>query len=171
MDFPTIAITFIVFAVLYQGAGYFLESRQGKTSLWSQRTGPLASATTTSLQGLVAIVSQTGINKALLRRKGFRERLELLGKVLHDVFPATRFGRTDVGWHNGAASSAGVGAQMGGTVAIPLVGDHQQSRVQTQFTRRVQDGLQAMAVGSSLGVVKPGEMVHVVPHDEGVDAP
>jgi tight adherence protein C len=78
MDFPTIAITLIVFAVLYQGAGFFLESRQGKTSLWPQRTGPLASATTTSLQGLIAIVSQTGINKAILRRKGFREHLELL---------------------------------------------------------------------------------------------
>src|SRR2546423_14964203 len=74
MDFTTLLIALVVFALIYQGVGLYFETRQTKASAWSQQPN----VTSSTLKDLVDKVSQTGLNKALLRNKKFRDRLDLL---------------------------------------------------------------------------------------------
>ena len=76
MDFATIAVILVIFVVAYQGAGLLLEMRQARSQSWpSHRDGPGSSSTT--MQDIISKISHIGINKALLHKKGYRERLDL----------------------------------------------------------------------------------------------
>jgi tight adherence protein C len=75
MDFATLAIAGVIFAVTYQGVGLYLESRRLKRPFGSPRS---SSASSFALQEFINKISQVGFNKTLLRRKGYRERLETL---------------------------------------------------------------------------------------------
>jgi len=77
MDFASIAVILVIFVVAFQGAGLLLEMRQAKPQAWSQ---PLSSSpsSSTAIKDMISKISQTGINRALLRKKGFRENLDLV---------------------------------------------------------------------------------------------
>ncbi len=78
MDFATFLITLIIFVLVYQGAGLYLEARQAKrSSAWSQSSSASASSRS-SLRDVIGKISHAGFNKAILRNKRFRERLELM---------------------------------------------------------------------------------------------
>src|SRR5439155_20154397 len=77
MEFATLVIALIVFAVACQGIGFYLEARQAKSSSWSQRSQSSSSLAST-LRDLIGKASRTGFNKAILRNKKFSDRLELL---------------------------------------------------------------------------------------------
>jgi len=76
MDFATIAVILVVFTVAYQGVGVLLEMRQAKSQTWSNRLSGSSSSSTT-MQDIIAKISQIGLNKALLRKKGYRENLDV----------------------------------------------------------------------------------------------
>jgi tight adherence protein C len=77
MDYPTLVIALLIFALIYQGIGFALEARQSKTPTWSSDL-PATSTSSRTLRDVVYKVSQTGLNKAILRNKRYRERMELM---------------------------------------------------------------------------------------------
>src|SRR5262245_40119997 len=77
MDFSTLVVVFVVFLLFFQGAGVLLDSWNARSSMWAQK-GVQTQATQSSVHDFITKISQSGLNKAILRRKGFRERLELL---------------------------------------------------------------------------------------------
>jgi tight adherence protein C len=77
MDLPTLMIAVIIFVLAYQGVGLYLESQHNKISSWAGEK-QAASSLPSSLQNLINRVTQLGVNRAILKRKGYRERLDTL---------------------------------------------------------------------------------------------
>jgi tight adherence protein C len=77
MDFASIAVILVIFVVAYQGAGILLEMRQAKSQTWSQGVSTSLSSSSI-MKDIISKLSQTSLNKALLRRKRYRERLDVI---------------------------------------------------------------------------------------------
>ncbi len=78
MDFATLVIAVLIFVLVYQGAGLFLAARQSQVFQLVKTIRFDSTSVTSSLRNLMSKMSQMGMNKALLRNKKFRERLERL---------------------------------------------------------------------------------------------
>ena len=77
MDLATLIIAITFFGLAYQGIGLYLESRQPRPPIWSPQAAPASSASG-SIRDFIGKFSRNALNRALLKNKKFRERMELL---------------------------------------------------------------------------------------------
>jgi tight adherence protein C len=82
LDVSTVALAVPIFFIAYSGMGMMLDTKRRSGYAFGQRH---PSAATRSLQEFTRHIGEMGFNQAILRIKGFRERLDRL--LLHSGHP------------------------------------------------------------------------------------